>query len=453
LATLSATDGGTRRVAGLAMAILWLLAAWSAWNLRGLYWDGAAFLVEMLRKQGFHDFYPARAHVAWLTQAPVLLAIRAGVSDVAALALVWSACLFALPAGLYSLALYRCRDAPLLLAGLLAILIAVYLPTSFFIVGEYNVAYALATAVVTVALTSRPGRPGDSFVLLVLAALAVRSYEAMVHLGPLLALVAGWHATRMAGSTIARAASALAALGFLAAGAVALDTLVTYWTHPHFTRVRAATFDFTENQQFVLALVALVPIGALALAGGTARARSVLGLALAGALLLGLSPWTRYLHELALVFAPAHYVARTAAGALLAGLLVLLCIAEAAARLDWSMLRAARAPAAARRLAAGLGLMFAAACVPDLYLTTQWSRSLDTMRGLIAGKSGAIAVHDTELVEWPGKMFVQDWTMPALSRLLHRRHGEALLVMPVADGKPDPYAIGRLPPLDRYLWR
>ena len=95
--------------------LLWALAAWNSWVCRGLFWDGASFLANIIERGTFHDFYPARAHVAWVTELPVLAAIRLGVTDTRWLAVVQSAALFALPAGLYHLALARLRarsDAP-----------------------------------------------------------------------------------------------------------------------------------------------------------------------------------------------------------------------------------------------------------------------------------------------------------------------------------------------------
>ena len=78
--------------------LLWGLAAVNAVACRGLFWDGSAFLASLLETGTFHDFYPARAHIAWLTQAPVLLLVKAGVRDVHLLAMVFSATLFVIPA-------------------------------------------------------------------------------------------------------------------------------------------------------------------------------------------------------------------------------------------------------------------------------------------------------------------------------------------------------------------
>ena len=108
------------------VVLLWALAAYNSFACRGLFWDGAAFLVNVVDFRAFHDFYPARAHVGWVTQLPLLLALRAGVTDMNVLAMIQSAALFALPAALYQLALARLRGEPMLFATVLAAIAIVY---------------------------------------------------------------------------------------------------------------------------------------------------------------------------------------------------------------------------------------------------------------------------------------------------------------------------------------
>jgi len=75
-----------------AAAILWALAIWNSVACRGLFWDGSAFLVEIIDNNWFHwMFYPARAHVMWLTQLPVVVALKLGVTDTRFLAVAYSA--------------------------------------------------------------------------------------------------------------------------------------------------------------------------------------------------------------------------------------------------------------------------------------------------------------------------------------------------------------------------
>ena len=66
--------------------LLWALAVYGTATCRGLFWDGSSFLVNILDRGWFHDFYVARSHVDWLTQAPVLALSELGVRDTRLLA-------------------------------------------------------------------------------------------------------------------------------------------------------------------------------------------------------------------------------------------------------------------------------------------------------------------------------------------------------------------------------
>ncbi|MBM3650866.1 MAG: hypothetical protein FJX11_24075, partial [Alphaproteobacteria bacterium] len=243
--------------------MLWSLAAYGAVSYRGLFWDGASFLVNVLDLGEIHDFYTARAHVDWVTQLPVLLLAELGVRDTRLLAAVYSAALVGLPTALYHLALARTRHDAVQLGTVVAAIAVVYLPTSFFLAGEYNAAFAAALAAMAVTLGQGPWRLADAVLVLALGLLAVRSYESMVYLGPLLAAAIAW-SLRRGGEPAARLAVVLAALAFVAAAAVALVTIVDYWSHPHFVKVLSMSFDFWQNLQFVIPLVGLAIAATLA---------------------------------------------------------------------------------------------------------------------------------------------------------------------------------------------
>ncbi|MGZ3342288.1 MAG: hypothetical protein ACXU9B_21030, partial [Reyranella sp.] len=174
------------------VVLIWGLAVYATVTSRGLFWDGSSFLVNILDNRRFHDFYGARAHVDWVTQAPVLLLSELGVRDTRLLSMAYSAALFGLPTALYHLALARVRHDAVLLGIVIAAVAVVYLPTSFFIIGEYNATFAAVTAAMVVAMTSRESRLGDAALLCVLGVFCVRSYEAMIYFGPLLAAAIVW---------------------------------------------------------------------------------------------------------------------------------------------------------------------------------------------------------------------------------------------------------------------
>src|SRR5262249_19435637 len=133
-----AATGAYRLAYRGVVLLLWLLALYNSYACRVLFWDGAFFVADMLEHGTFHAWYPPRQPIAWLTEWPVLLLVKAGVRDAHLLSVVFSFVMFGLPAAFYHLALARVRRDGVLMAGVMAIVAAVYLPSCFFIIGEYN---------------------------------------------------------------------------------------------------------------------------------------------------------------------------------------------------------------------------------------------------------------------------------------------------------------------------
>lgn len=439
-----------------ATVLLWALAVYDSAVCRSLFWDGAAFLVNVIDKRGFHDFYPARAHVGWVTQLPVLLAVKLGLTDTRLLAMIQSAALFALPLGLYQLALARVRADAILLAAVLAILALVYLPTSFFIIGEYNATYAAATAAIAIVLTDGARARRDGLLLCLLAALCLRSYEAMIYLGPLLALAALWWTERVPRDDApARAMGLAAAIGFMGGAAVAGFTVIEYWNHPHFTLVRAAVLDFWQNLQFVVPISALALFGLVSLVHPAwlrgAGPLVVIGLT---ALLLAALPLARQLDPEAMLFPPAHYVARTAAGCTVWAFLAAMWLLAAWRRDPPRLLAVLREPTVGRRLATATLALLLGAAVPDVALTRLWSDHLAYLRDLVSSRSGTIPFQDLPTRDWPYRLFSQEWTFPALTSVLRDAPGQAVVLGPEgpSDTMPFDSRCGTLPRLDGYRW-
>jgi hypothetical protein len=437
--------------------LLWALAVYNAFECRGIFWDGAAFLVNLLDREHFHDFYAARAHIDWLTQAPVLLLVDAGVRDTRLLAIAYSAMLFVVPAALYHVALARVRSDPLLLAAIIAIVATVYLPTSFFIVGEYNATFAAVTAAMAVALTTGGKSVRDAAILCGLGALCLRSYEAMVYLGPLLAVATVWASRRGAGASLGvRVLYALAALAFVGAAVVSAATIVDYWDHPHFLKVRSTSVDFWQNMQFAIPLAGFVICGAVALRRPSwLQGRGPLVVLGVVAALLALSPWWRAVHPPSILYPPSHYVARQAAGILLALLLGGMWLLASRRHSPPAVLTTMREAAVSRRLLTLVTALAFAAAVPDIALTRLWAGYLDGLRGLVDDRTGIIRAETLPLHEWPTKLFFQDWSFPALAAVISRTPGKAYVVsdQDYLSNPPFEPACGLLPRLSGYGWR
>lgn len=437
--------------------LLWVLAAHNAYACRGLFWDGSAFMVNLLDREVFHDFYAARAHIDWLTQAPVLLLAELGLRDTRLLAVVFSAALFALPAALYHFALARVRNDTALLAAIVAIVAGVYLPTSFFIVGEYNATFAAVTAAMAVILTTNGRSVRDAVALCVLGALCLRSYEAMIYFGPLLAGAIIWASRRGAMASLGtRTLYAVAALAFIGAAVISASTIFDYWDHPHFLKVRSTSVDFWQNMQFIIPLVGFAICGVTALrrpAWLEGRGPTVVLTTVAA--LLALSPWWRVVLPASILYPPSHYVARQAAGILLVILLGAMWFLAGRRSEPPAILVALRDAAVSRRLLALATLLAFAAAVPDVALTRLWVGYLDGLRGVVDSREGIVRAETLPLHDWPNKLFFQDWSFPALSALLSHAPGRAYIVSDqdyLSNPPFEPYC-GMLPRLKGYGWR
>jgi hypothetical protein len=437
------------------VVVLWGVAAYATVTCRGLFWDGSSFLVNILDQGRFHDFYGARAHVDWVTQVPVLLLAELGVRDTRLLAMAYSAALFGLPTGLYHLALARVRHDAVLLGIVVAVLAAVYLPTSFFIIGEYNATFAAATVAMAVTLKVRNNRLGDAAFLCLLGVFSVRSYEAMVYLGPLLAAAILWM-RRLEKDTATRILAGIAALAFIAAAVVSAATIADYWSHPHFIKVRSMTFDFWQNLQFVIPLAGLAVSTVVALARPAwLLGRGPLIVMETTAVVLASTPWWRLLHEHSILYPPAHYLAREAAGLLLAVMLACMWLHAAWQRTPPRVLVTLRLPAVSRRLVASMTALVIAAAIPDMVLTGLWSDYLGRMRDLVDSRQGFVRADTLPLLDWPDKLFAQDWSLPAMSAIVSRTPGQAYLRVDNDFQSNPPFdpACGTLPRLKGYGWR
>ncbi len=450
----------TRFVTGATIVLLWSMALWHSWECRGLFWDGAYFLLEIVRAEGFLDFGPdpGRRYAMAVVEIPVVVAIWLDVSDLHWLARWWSLGMFGVPTTLYTLAVLRARNEPVLLAATIAAVAMVFMTTSFFIVGEYNTAHAAAIlAAVWLATTSRlVVKPG--IVLVLIAVLALRSYETFVFLGPLLALMTCWTIWRASSRpALAAGLHAGAAVLFLGAATLQACNLIYADDEPYLAYVLAHRWDFQWNRQLALVVTA----ASVVLAWGLVRPddlRRQRPYVWAGLLLvlIALSP---LLFFLKVVVGPPYawpqHAARIAGGGVTAVVIILMWSYAAGLGRRLPVLAVLNAPEAARRFVAFAGLMLLAMAPWDIFLTRLYAHYLQEVRTTIRAHSGVIVLEGSPLDEHPNLSQGEQWTLPSLSLILRSRPNDGIIQPPIDSRSwgEQPFLPSNPPDLGRFVWR
>jgi hypothetical protein len=453
-----------RRAAAGTILLLWCAALWHGWESRGLFSDGSEFLLDMVRN---HRFGAAaldpRSHVVFVTQAPVMLAIWLGAVDLHWLARLYSFVLFGVPTALYSLALWRARHDATVLATTLAAIAIVFMTTSYFIIGEYNTAYACAILAAVYLATASELRTGDGVVLVLVALLAARAYEHFVYLGPLLGtLTLISVARRRSSSRLAVALTLFAAAWFFYSAVIATFSLVDWfkgdngpYNDLYARSLIAAVPDVRFNIQLDLLLAAVATLAAFGVFEPR-RLQTRWPYLAAGlfVLLLALSPLLVVVERfVAPPYAWSQQAGRTAAGALTAAIVVVLAVQSPWARLGLPIVEAWRAPAAARRLVALAVAMLVATLPWDILITRIYSRYLTVVQAAIGLQSGPFHA-DGSLLEVHPRLAQHDAFPASLSLILRQSARDGVLIPepellgPVATFDPD-----HPPDLGRFVWR
>jgi hypothetical protein len=437
------------------VCLIWGLALWHSWESRGLFVDGSAFLVQIARREWFFDFYAPRLYAMVVGQAPIMTAIFLGVTDLHLLARLLSLGLFALPTVLYHLALVRVKDDAVLLAAVIAAIGVVFMTTSFFIVGEYNTAYAIAILVAVRLVTAQRLTLVDGLFLAVIGGLAIRTYEAMLYLGPLLSAMVGWAIWRAPSRPWLPTTLHLVAIaGFIAGMFVAIGSLTRPYSVEHLDETIETARNFWQNMQFDLVVAAAVVVVAWALL----RPRD---LALAKPyrwaavclVILALSPLLMLGDVVVRPLAKSQYVARTAAGLIIASIVVFIWAYASNLRGKLPAFVVLGTPEAARRFLIFALLILLAVLPSDISLTQSWVSYLDAMRTTVRDHDGVIAFEDSPLSKHPYDLLVEAWILPSQSLALRAKRGDGIIAPPRDFGAWQPFPPAQPYPLGKYVWR
>jgi hypothetical protein len=437
------------------VCLIWGLALWHSWESRGLFVDGSAFLVQIARREWFFDFYAPRLYAMVVGQAPIMTAIFLGVTDLHLLARLLSLGLFALPTVLYHLALARVKDDAVLLAAVIAAIGVVFMTTSFFIVGEYNTAYAIAILVAVRLATARQLTWVDGLFLAVIGFLAIRTYEAMLYLGPLLSAMVLWAIWRAPSRPWLPTTLHLVSIaGFIAGMFVAIGSLTRPYSVEHLDETIETARNFWQNMQFdlVVAAALVVVVWALLRPRDLALAKPYRWAAVC-LVILALSPLLMLGDVVVRPLAKSQYVARTAAGLIIASIVVFIWAYASNLRGKLPAFVVLGTPEAARRFLIFALLILLAVLPSDISLTQSWVSYLDAMRTTVRDHDGVIAFEDSPLSRHPYDLLVEAWILPSQSLALRAKRGDGIVAPPRDFGAWQPFPPAQPYPLGKYIWR
>jgi hypothetical protein len=423
------------RIYWSVVGVIWALALWDSWWARGLFVDGHSVLAGMLRSRGFDLFYGPRANLMAMTQFPPWLAIKLGSDDSHLIARAFSLGLFVVPTLFYHAALYRVRHDPILLAAVICAIGVVFVPTSFFIIGEHNGICAMIVFMAAVLATGKRLTMIDGALLCVTAAILLRSHEVMLVVGPLLAVLVAWRVLAAGWRSWPALLYAVAALLLAAATPLLAGSLSSFRDQTQVDAAMLTALSFWRNIQFVFPLAATVVVVLVGMARPRLLADRRLYLG-AGVLLaiIALSPLLWLTEGGVRPFPKSHYETRMGALAFAVAIAVAMFVYAKAPRLLPGGLRSFSQPAVARLLLLFQVATLAAALPSDLLLTELWRRSESLFHETVRSRDGYIPVEETPFYGEPYRHFIENWTLPMQSLVLRSKSGDGI-VLPARDYK------------------
>jgi hypothetical protein len=352
--------------------------------------------------------------------------------------------------------LFRARHDPALLGAVILAIVVVFLPTSFFIMGEYNTILPAILFVAVVVATAQRPTPGDGLMLIATAVMLLRSYEIVLAFGLLAAAMIGWRLRVSGMHGPGGVLHAVAALLFVMAAGLSLYSLLGPHPEGRVEDTLSGIGLFGTNVQFILPLGAMTIVAMAGLVQPRLLERRWLYLA-AGVLLvlLALCPLARLTGDgTGQPLPKSHYHTRMAAGAVLAAMAIVIWIY--AMRPAWMPKALALLSQAAngRRLMAFAFFGLLAALPSDLQLTELWRRSVSAFQATIAARSGPIPIEETPFGRRPYSDMVENWALVSQSLVMRRATSNGIVV-PSNDFTGWQFLDVRKPwitNVDRFLW-
>jgi hypothetical protein len=424
----------------VALVCLLLIATATVMTLASLSLaaDGSYHLLQVL-KSGDAFGLDARIVGAWARQGPVVVALRAGVTDTHVLTILFGAGQLLVPASAWSLAIVLSRTNGLACAAVTMTAGLCAGATWLFSALESVVAVPLTVLVGVLLWRPTAWRLRELALAVLASAILVASYETALVTGAMLACWAGWRATRARDAPEKYGCAAVAALSALSvAVAVAGTQLGTNRTN---SQSLAYFVVSLQPWPFYLALVGIATVIAGLGPWLTALPRQLMLAAGCCALIVSVVAFDAGIVE--------SFQAR--GGTAVAGVLLL-------AFLFWTWARADRNPPyrdggrLASRLLVAVPVLFVAAVLATTVAPIRsWSSSLDAFRTEVGARQGVVV--DVEAIP-PGKRAVLwSWTSSSLSLIVRPRADAAVLVNRDPPIVPFPPREARAQLDDSYTWR
>ena len=164
-----------------------VLAFSGVYVVRGLHGDGSFYILTMLVNNGFTSGEPARDFVLKLTQFPAAWAMKLGIQNLNFIIRLHSLGLIVVPLLFWLAALANLIRSNTFGFFLIAFA-ATYLSSGFFANGEYTLTYSMVAFYASILFKEKINTRFCLLITLTAFAL-IRSYEAMIFLGPALILL------------------------------------------------------------------------------------------------------------------------------------------------------------------------------------------------------------------------------------------------------------------------
>lgn len=411
---MAPTHSTTQRYLTISLVCLALTFLLEVFTRRCLCADGVFFFQNILEWQWFMIGDYARQFSHYLTQWPVVLAIRAfNVQDMGVLSIVYGASLYAVP--LVTLALCGWlvpRSAAFYLLFPTFAFVYFAINSSLYVISESHVAVGCFWVVLFYLLFTVPNRPSrlQTLVATLTAFASVRTYEFYFFLGPLLSALALWRSRQEVARSqrdVRLSLYGIALMGLVSAG-VGFFYLFFNPNRSIFTvdqgAIKALAFDPT-------AFLSSMLLGLFVLSTfwkpGSGRWLASRG-AMASAVLIGAALGLLPLSE-RFLWSGLHQGARALNLIVPFGLAIVMVM--------HLRLRPAVASASGSRPAWAtlLVCMLAWNATWQVVVSRRWVDHLDQFARVLSHGEGLVNVQDTPL---EGSHFVWGWTLPSMSIIL-----------------------------------